>query len=75
MRISVGTRSFTVASSRIGALLVRKAGEEPAAVARTFYELLARSTPGQRVELAFWRQGQAKTLRVTAQEIPGFSSE
>ena len=34
MRISVGTRSFTVASSRIGALLVRKAGEEPAAPPR-----------------------------------------
>jgi serine protease Do len=39
--------------------------------ARGFYELLARATPGQRVELTFWRQGQAKTLRVTAQEIPG----
>jgi serine protease Do len=39
--------------------------------ARGFYELLARSTSGQRVELTFWRQGQAKTLRVTAQEIPG----
>jgi S1-C subfamily serine protease len=50
--------------------LVTKVDGRPLESARSFHEMLEISVAGQELQIAFWRDGRSRTIRVKIEELP-----